>query len=81
MRKAGRLTKELPCFFMLILFVNNTKRVENMIYCCEEHVELALDTIVDEHETFPILSKLTGDNLSTTCEYCQNTAVYVVANE
>jgi CxxH/CxxC protein (TIGR04129 family) len=52
-----------------------------MIYCCEEHVELALDTIVDEHETFPVLSKIDGDNLSTTCEYCQNTAIYVVANE
>jgi CxxH/CxxC protein (TIGR04129 family) len=52
-----------------------------MIYCCEEHVDIALDTIVDEQETFPILSKIDGDNLSTTCEYCHKTAIYVVANE
>jgi CxxH/CxxC protein (TIGR04129 family) len=52
-----------------------------MIYSCEEHVDIALDTIVDEHGTFPILSKLTVDNLSTTCEYCEKLAVYMVANE
>ncbi|MEQ2527883.1 CxxH/CxxC protein [Robertmurraya yapensis] len=52
-----------------------------MIYACEEHVDLAIDTIVDEFETFPMLSKVEGEELSTTCEYCQNTAVYVVANE
>ena len=52
-----------------------------MIYCCEEHVEVALDTIVDEFETFPILSKLDVDNLSTSCEFCRNSAVYVVGNE
>jgi CxxH/CxxC protein (TIGR04129 family) len=52
-----------------------------LIYCCEEHVELALDIVVDEFETFPVLTKVVGDNLSTTCEYCQNTAMYIVANE
>ncbi|MDQ1143419.1 CxxH/CxxC protein (TIGR04129 family) [Bacillus sp. SORGH_AS 510] len=52
-----------------------------MIYCCEEHVEVALDTVVDEYETFPVLSKIDVDNLSTSCEYCQNTAVYMVANK
>ncbi|MGG1675882.1 CxxH/CxxC protein [Neobacillus sp. NRS-1170] len=52
-----------------------------MIYCCEEHVDIALDTVVDETETFPVLSKMDVDNLSTTCEYCQNTAVYIVANK
>lgn len=51
-----------------------------MIYCCEEHVEIALDTIVDEFETFPVLLKLT-EELSTTCEYCQKPAVYFVGNE
>ena len=45
-----------------------------MIYCCEEHVELALDMIVDEYETFPVLTKISVDNLSTSCEYCQNKA-------
>lgn len=52
-----------------------------MIYCCEEHVDLAIDTIVDEFETFPLLSKVEAEELSTACEYCQNTAIYVVANE
>jgi CxxH/CxxC protein (TIGR04129 family) len=52
-----------------------------MIYSCEEHVEIALDTIVDEHGTFPILTKIAVDNLSTSCEYCQNLATYVVANK
>ena len=52
-----------------------------MIYCCEEHVELALDVVVDEFETFPVLTKVDVDNLSTTCEYCQNIAMYIVANE
>lgn len=52
-----------------------------MIYSCEEHVEIALDEIVDEFMTFPVLSKIDGDNLSTNCEYCQNQATYIVANK
>ncbi|MDQ6595313.1 CxxH/CxxC protein [Bacillus salipaludis] len=52
-----------------------------MIYCCEEHVDIALDTVVNEHETFPLLTKLDVDNLSTSCEYCRNSAVYIVANK
>jgi CxxH/CxxC protein (TIGR04129 family) len=52
-----------------------------MIYCCEEHVEQALDMVVDEFKTFPLLTKIDGDNLSTGCEYCRNTATYIVANE
>lgn len=51
-----------------------------MIYCCEEHVEIAIDTIVDDFETFPILNKIEDEKLSTTCEYCQKHAVYMVAN-
>ncbi|PWA06624.1 CxxH/CxxC protein [Pueribacillus theae] len=53
-----------------------------MIYCCEEHVDVALDTIVYEEETFPILEKIENTHsLSTTCEYCKNPAVYLVTNE
>ncbi|WP_153125442.1 CxxH/CxxC protein [Peribacillus tepidiphilus] len=52
-----------------------------MIYCCLEHVELALDTVVDEYEVAPELIKLSEDQqLSTTCEYCEKKAVYIVAN-
>lgn len=53
-----------------------------MINCCLEHVELALDVIVDEYEVAPKLRELSEEEkLSTTCEYCQNKAVYVVGNE
>ncbi|MFE8701996.1 CxxH/CxxC protein [Cytobacillus sp. FJAT-54145] len=52
-----------------------------MIYCCEEHVEMAIDIVVDEYETFPVLSKITDENLSTGCEYCRNRAIYMVANK
>ncbi|MGM9924715.1 MAG: CxxH/CxxC protein [Bacillus sp. (in: firmicutes)] len=52
-----------------------------MIYCCKEHVELALDVVVDEHEVAPVLRELTEEEkLSTGCEYCNEQAVYVVAN-
>lgn len=51
------------------------------ICCCEECVEIALDTIVDKCGTSPLFTKITGDNLSTACEYCQKPATYVVANE
>ncbi len=51
------------------------------VYCCEEHVELALDVIVDECETAPIMEKLqTEGDLSTACEYCRNVAAYLVGN-
>lgn len=53
-----------------------------MIHCCLEHVELALDIIVDEYEVAPKMRELTAEEkLSTGCEYCQNSAVYVVENE
>lgn len=52
-----------------------------MIYCCAEHVDIAIDTIVNEHETFPILEQVSEEEkLSTACEYCKNTAIYMVAN-
>ncbi|MCA1026612.1 CxxH/CxxC protein [Cytobacillus sp. FSL W7-1323] len=53
-----------------------------MIYSCEEHIDIAIDTIVDEHETFPVLTKCAPEeNLSTTCEFCPNPAIYMVANK
>ena len=52
------------------------------IYCCEEHVELALDVAVDETEHFPVLEKVENETekLSTECEYCKNNAIYMVSN-
>ena len=52
-----------------------------MINCCIEHIELALDILVDEYEVAPIMNELPEDKkLSTTCEFCQNPAIYVVGN-
>lgn len=53
-----------------------------MIFCCKEHVELALDIMVDEHELAPILEEVkNSEDLSTPCEYCTNSAAYIVANK
>jgi len=53
-----------------------------VIYCCEEHVELAMDVIINEKETYPIFEKCNAiHNLSTTCEYCEKPSVYIVSNE
>lgn len=59
----------------------NQDGVKEMIKCCKEHVELALDVYVDEYELAPEMKELSGDEkLSTTCEFCQNLAIYVVGN-
>lgn len=52
-----------------------------MIYCCQEHVEVALDMIVDEHETAPVLEKIDREkDLSPACEICKKPAEYMVGN-
>lgn len=59
------------------------------IYCCAEHVEVGLDNIVDEAEVPPFINslsdeengKVTHNSSDSTCEYCGQPAVYVVANE
>lgn len=50
------------------------------VYCCEEHVELALDIIVDECEVAPNVQKLENCP-QTKCGYCQKEAVYSVDSE
>jgi CxxH/CxxC protein (TIGR04129 family) len=50
------------------------------IFCCKEHVELALDIIVDETEMVPMLNEITETEESNTCGYCQKEAIYVVEN-
>ncbi|MBL5766587.1 CxxH/CxxC protein [Heyndrickxia sporothermodurans] len=50
-------------------------------YVCEEHVEIALDQAIYENALAPIFKKLKEDeSLSTTCEYCNLPAVYMVGN-
>lgn len=52
-----------------------------MIKVCGEHIDLAIDIMVDEQEIAPEISKISEEErLSTTCEYCKNNAIYVVAN-
>jgi CxxH/CxxC protein (TIGR04129 family) len=51
------------------------------IICCKEHAELAIDVIVDEFETAPVVELLTGKGeLSTPCEYCDEPGAYKVSN-
>lgn len=48
-----------------------------MYYCCEEHVELAIDMIVDEEEKVPLMDKLEAKKqLSTLCTFCAEKAIY-----
>ena len=58
------------------------RRYEKMkLYCCQEHVDMALDEVVYECETYPVLTLVPEENqLSTTCEYCRNVAIYLVGN-
>lgn len=55
-----------------------------MEYVCMEHVELALDIIVDEYEKAPELLTLEQAGLAEeqpprTCNHCDALAVYVVS--
>ncbi|WP_066098973.1 MULTISPECIES: CxxH/CxxC protein [Bacillaceae] len=46
---------------------------------CADHVETAIDMYVDEHELAPEIMKIEETNrLSTTCELCENPAIYIV---
>ncbi len=54
---------------------------KKVIYCCEEHVELGLDELVNQMETAPVLSQLDSEKLpTTTCGYCGKPAIYIVSN-
>ncbi|SEJ55664.1 CxxH/CxxC protein, BA_5709 family [Bhargavaea ginsengi] len=48
---------------------------------CETHVYRALDEVTAETEAFPIMETMNkGEELSTSCDFCQQAAVYVVSN-
>ncbi|MBM7645502.1 CxxH/CxxC protein (TIGR04129 family) [Scopulibacillus daqui] len=50
-------------------------------FVCLEHVELALEEVVDNYQTAPVIEKINNEkDLSTTCEYCKKTAEYIVTN-
>ncbi len=51
-----------------------------MYYCCETHVELALDTLVDEQEVAPIMEKLEQEEqVPTLCSFCSQQAIYKIS--
>lgn len=51
-------------------------------YCCETHVNHALDVVVAETKEFPILEKIEEEKkLSTKCDYCEQPAEYVVSRK
>lgn len=53
-----------------------------MLLVCDDHVELAIDIIVDEHERAPEVLTLAqaglDDAAAPKCERCASPAVYVV---
>ncbi|MCG7335131.1 CxxH/CxxC protein [Sporosarcina sp. ACRSM] len=52
------------------------------IYSCETHINQALDVFVAEEKNFPIMKENTEEEkLSTRCTYCEELALYIVANE
>ncbi len=51
-----------------------------MYHACEEHIELAMDIIIDEHEAAPIIEKYTEEkSLSTVCSFCEKPAIYHIS--
>lgn len=51
-----------------------------MYYACQEHIELALDVVVDEKELAPVINKIEDQtNLSTTCSFCEKEAIYTIS--
>ncbi|MCM3359715.1 CxxH/CxxC protein [Psychrobacillus sp. FSL K6-4046] len=52
------------------------------IFSCETHINHALDIFVAEEKTFPVMEKINEEKqLSTSCTYCNNSAIYLVAHE
>lgn len=55
--------------------------MEKNILSCDEHIDWALDDFVDNYSETPLLNKVENtQNVSTSCEYCQKDAIYIVSN-
>lgn len=51
-------------------------------FCCEMHVNHALDVIVAETKEYPVLEKVDEEKeISTKCEYCEKEAEYIVSRK
>lgn len=66
---------------MCITLCISKGEIKMTIYSCKTHINQALDVFVAETETFPILEELPEEKkLSTKCDYCEEQALYIVAN-
>ena len=45
-----------------------------LIYACEEHIDEAMDEVINEKETFPVINEVE----EMKCSYCNNKAKYEV---
>ncbi|WP_404466991.1 CxxH/CxxC protein [Planococcus rifietoensis] len=56
--------------------------VKMELYCCQTHVGQGLDEFVAKTESYPILTELSDiKKLSTKCNYCEEQALYLVADK
>lgn len=44
------------------------------IYACEDHIDEAMDEVIDGKETFPVINKTTKNK----CSYCEKEAQYQI---
>lgn len=43
-------------------------------YACEDHIDEAMDEVINENETFPIISEVNNKK----CDYCDKKSKYEV---
>ena len=52
------------------------------IYSCQTHIDQALEELISKEEVYPIMEAVPeSEKLSTKCTYCNESALYVVANK
>ncbi len=57
-------------------------KMNKALFSCEEHIETVLDMYIDDYEQPPEFRKIEHTHrLSTTCELCDEPAIYIVGNE
>ena len=45
-----------------------------IIYACEEHIDQAMDEVINEKETFPVMNEVNEKK----CSYCNKEAKYEI---
>jgi CxxH/CxxC protein (TIGR04129 family) len=52
------------------------------INSCQMHIDQALEELIQKEEVYPIMKAVPeSEKLSTKCTYCNEPAMYVVANK